>query len=56
MILEEIIHNLVDMWLQIHNDLFKAAKGNKAAAQRVRVASIHLEKMLKEFRKESVRS
>jgi len=52
--IQEIIYSLEDTWLQIHTDLFKAAKGNKKAAQRVRVASIYLEKILKDFRKKSM--
>ena len=32
----------------------QAAKGNKAAGTRARKASLELEKMMKEFRKESI--
>lgn len=35
-------------------DLVKVTRGNRAAAQRVRVKTIHLEKVGKQFRKESV--
>lgn len=35
-------------------DLTKVSKGNKTAAQRVRVNTIDLEKIAKRFRKESV--
>ncbi len=35
-------------------DLTKVSKGNKSAAQRVRVGSIDLEKIAKRFRKESI--
>lgn len=35
-------------------DLTKVIKGNKSAAQRVRVGTIDLEKIAKRFRKESV--
>ena len=45
------LENLLD---GIAKDLTKVAKGNKAAAQRVRVRTIHLEKVGKLFRKESV--
>lgn len=38
----------------IARDLTKVVKGNKAAAQRVRTATIRLEKVSKLFRKESV--
>lgn len=55
MIFEELIHNLVDTWSRLEKDLLKSANGNKTAAQRARVASIYLEKMLKDFRKKSVK-
>jgi len=35
-------------------DLSKVSRGNKAAAQRVRVGTLRLEKVGKQFRKESV--
>ncbi len=35
-------------------DLEKTAKGNRAAAQRVRTATVQFAKVAKEFRKESV--
>ena len=35
-------------------DLLKVHRGNKSAAQRVRVGTIRLEKVGKQFRKESV--
>lgn len=38
----------------IAKDLIKAAKGNKAASQRVRTCSIRFSKVSKNFRKESV--
>ena len=38
----------------IANDLTKASKGYKAAAQRVRTGTIQLEKLAKKYRKESV--
>ena len=37
-------------------DLLKVQRGNKSAAQRVRVSTIHLEKVAKNFRKESLLS
>ena len=38
----------------ISTDLEKASRGNKAAAQRVRVNTVKLEKVAKNYRKESV--
>lgn len=40
--------------LSVSKDLNKVHKGNKAAAQRVRVGTVKLEKVAKRFRKESV--
>lgn len=37
-------------------DLKKVAKGNKAAAQRVRTSTIKFEKIAKKFRKESMKA
>jgi hypothetical protein len=45
--LENILGGLV-------RDLAKVARGNKSAAQRVRVGTLRLEKVGKQFRKESV--
>ncbi|OGN55832.1 MAG: hypothetical protein A3D96_04580 [Chlamydiae bacterium RIFCSPHIGHO2_12_FULL_44_59] len=39
---------------RIAGDLIKVRKGNKSAAQRVRVGTLSLEKIGKQFRKESV--
>jgi len=39
---------------QVDRDLIKVAKGNKAASQRVRTATLRLEKIGKAFRKESL--
>lgn len=41
---------------QILKDLDKTAKGNKAAAQRVRKSTIKFEKVGKKFRKESMQA
>lgn len=38
----------------ISRDLVKVQRGNRTAAQRVRVNTIHLEKVGKKFRKESL--
>lgn len=45
--LETVLNN-------VSKDLVKVKKGNKSAAQRVRVGTIHLEKVAKDFRKESL--
>lgn len=45
--LEHLLHSL-------SKDLLKVSRGNKSAAQRVRVGTIRLEKVGKQFRKESV--
>ena len=45
------IHHYLE---QIAKDLKKGEKGNKAASQRVRTATIKLAKIAKKFRKESV--
>ena len=47
--LETLLHSL-------SQDLLKVVKGNKSAAQRARVGTLHLEKVGKRFRKESVRA
>ncbi len=46
-LLQKIVSKMVD-------DISKVYKGNKSAAQRVRVNTIDLEKVAKKFRKESV--
>lgn len=38
----------------VAKDLVKVKKGNKSAAQRVRVGTINLEKVARDFRKESL--
>jgi len=45
--LEHLLHTL-------SKDLLKVYRGNKSAAQRVRVGTLRLEKVGKQFRKESV--
>jgi len=50
----ETVNYLGDLLVSASKDLNKAHRGNKAAAQRVRVATIRLEKIGKRFRKESV--
>jgi DNA-binding protein H-NS len=54
MALKETIHQMRQYLIALTHDLEKAAEGNRAAAQRVRTASIHFAKITKTFRKESV--
>lgn len=54
MALTNTMGKLENLLTSITKDLTKVARGNKAAAQRVRVGTIHLEKVGKLFRKESV--
>lgn len=55
MSLKEIINHMHKLLTEIAHDLTKAAvKGNKAASQRVRTATIKLAKIAKEYRKESI--
>ncbi len=54
--LKETMNNMRKLLAEINVDLEKAANGNKAASQRVRVHTIDLEKIAKLYRKESVAS
>lgn len=54
MSLNETMHQLNVLLMALSRDLGKVQRGNKAAAQRVRVGTIKLEKLAKRFRKESV--
>lgn len=54
MALHETMMRLEHILIGISKDLTKVGRGNKAAAQRVRVGTLHLEKVGKQFRKESV--
>lgn len=54
MSLSETINKLENLLLSVTKDLQKVNRGNKAAAQRVRVGTIKLERVAKLFRKESV--
>ncbi len=54
MALKETIGALHQLIVSIMKDLVKVGRGNKAAAQRVRVGTIQLERVAKVFRKESV--
>lgn len=54
MTLNETTAKLGNLLSALTKDLIKVGKGNKSAAQRVRVGTLHLEKVGKLFRKESV--
>jgi hypothetical protein len=54
MALTETMGTLENILTDLTKDLQKVARGNKSAAQRVRVGTIRLEKIGKLFRKESV--
>ena len=56
MALKDTSQGMKDLLGKMIKDLDKAVRGNKAAAQRVRVATVRLEKIGKLFRKESVLS
>lgn len=54
MTLTDIVSKMEELTSEISNDLKKGLKGNKAASQRVRVNTILLAKIAKQYRKESV--
>ena len=54
MALKDTMQNMDEILQGLIEDLTKTQKGNKAAAQRVRTATLKLEKVGKNFRKESV--
>lgn len=54
MSLNDTMHSMEQLLTKLMHDLHKAAKGNKAASQRVRTGSIKFQKVAKHFRKESV--
>lgn len=54
MSLAETMGKLENLLVNLTKDLGKVTKGNKSAAQRVRVGTLRLEKVGKQFRKESV--
>lgn len=55
MSLQNTIKQMKDLLEQISADLAKAEHSNKAASQRVRTGTIRLEKIAKNYRKESVK-
>jgi hypothetical protein len=54
MALKDTMQQLNLLLEEMVQDLIKAEGGNKSAAQRVRTRSIHLEKVAKMYRKESL--
>lgn len=54
MSLKETMHRLNHLLTTITKDLGKVQRGNRTAAQRVRVGTVRLEKIGKIFRKESI--
>lgn len=54
MALNETVGKLENLLNSLVKDLMKVGRGNKSAAQRVRVGTLRLEKVGKQFRKESV--
>lgn len=54
MTLKETMQQLDHLLANVVKDLTKVHRGNKAAAQRVRVGTIKLERIAKVFRRESV--
>lgn len=56
MALKDTFKHMRDLLSQITHDLEKADGGNKAASQRVRTATVKLEKVAKLYRKESIKN
>ena len=54
MALSDTLSQLNNLVSKVISDITKVYKGNKSAAQRVRVGTIDLEKVAKKFRKESL--
>jgi len=54
MSLSETMGKLENLLTNLVKDLSKVTKGNRSAAQRVRVGTIRMEKVARQFRKESV--
>lgn len=52
--MKETIAKINELMAGLQVELAKAAEGNKAAAVRARKATIELEKLGKEFRKQSI--
>lgn len=54
MSLRDTVNQLSELLEDVAQDLVKASRGYKAAAQRVRTGTVKLEKLAKKYRKESV--
>ncbi len=54
MAFQDTMRNMQELLEQVMIDLNKVHKGNRSAAQRIRVSTISLEKIGKRFRKESI--
>ncbi len=54
MSLQSTTKELKDLLVHLSHDLEKADGGNKAASQRVRTGTVKLEKVAKQYRKESI--
>lgn len=53
MTFKDTVHAMKELARAITTDLEKSIKGNKAASKRVRVNTVLLEKVAKQYRKES---
>ena len=56
MALQDTIKEVRSLLSGLTIDIEKAANGNKAASQRVRTATVKLEKVAKRYRKESIKA
>ena len=56
MALQDTLHDLQLLVTAVAKDLGKVSRGNRSAAQRVRVGTISLQKVGKLFRKESLQA
>lgn len=54
--MKELIKNIEEKVSAFTTDLAKSGEGNKAAAARARKTSLELEKLFKQYRKESVKA
>lgn len=54
MTLKDTIGAMQQLIEELAKDLQKSSRGNKAAARRVRVGTVQMEKLAKQYRKESV--
>lgn len=54
MAFKDTVNTLKELACAITTDLEKSLKGNGAASQRVRVNTVELEKVAKQYRKESM--